>query len=66
VLAALRRAPIVQPRLLSVPDAAIMIGRSEEAVRHLLTRGTLKNASPDGRVQLDVKDIEQWITNNKR
>jgi hypothetical protein len=66
VLTALRRQPIIQPRLLNVEDVAILIGRSQGAVRHLLENGQLKNASPDGRVQVDVKDIETWITNNKR
>jgi hypothetical protein len=66
VLTALRRQPIIQPRLLNVEDVATMIGRSEKAVRHLLENGQLKNVSPDGRVQVDVKDIETWITNNKR
>jgi translation elongation factor EF-Tu-like GTPase len=66
VLTALPRQPIIQPRLLNVEDVATMIGRTEDAVRSLLKRGQLKNASPDGRVQVDVKDIEVWITNNKR
>jgi hypothetical protein len=66
VLTALRRQPIIQPRLLNVEDVAILIGRSQGAVRQLLHTGKLKNASPDGRVQVDVKDIETWITNNKK
>jgi hypothetical protein len=66
VITALRRNPPVQQRLLNVADVATMLGRSEQAVRALLTAGTLKNASPDGRVQVDIKDIEQWIQNNKR
>jgi hypothetical protein len=65
-LAALRRAPIVAQRLLSVDDVAKMLGRSPEAVRALLKTGKLKNASPDGRVQVDIKDIEVWLANNKR
>jgi hypothetical protein len=66
VLTALRRAPIVQPRLLGVAEVAIMLGRTEGAVRQLLHRGDLRNASPDGRVQVDVKDLDTWINNNKK
>ena len=66
VVHALQTAPVLQPRLLSVPQAAMVLGRSEKAVRHLLVSGRLKNASPDGRVQIDSKDIDILIRNSKR
>jgi hypothetical protein len=44
----------------------MLIGRSEDAVRALVAAWTLKNCSPDGRVQIDAKDIDIFITNNKR
>jgi hypothetical protein len=62
----LRRAPVVQPRLLGVPEVAIILGRTEGAVRQLLHSGALKNASPDGRVQVDVRDLDPWIDKNKK
>ena len=64
--ARLRPAPVLQPRLLTVDQAAQILGRSAPAVRALLVNGTLKNASPDGRVQIDMKDIEVLISNSKR
>lgn len=66
VLEHLRKDPVVQPRLLSVEQAAIVLGRSPTAVRHLLVSGVLKNSSPDGRVQIDTRDIDILITNSKR
>ncbi len=66
VLAELRKSPVPVPRLLSVEQAAIVLGRTDKAVRNLLVNGTLKNASPDGRVQIDSKDIDILITNSKR
>lgn len=62
----MRRNPVLQPRLLTVGQAALVLGRSEKAVRHLITSGQLKNASPDARVQIDAKDIDVLITNSKR
>ena len=44
----------------------MVLGSSEKAVRHLLTSGVLRNASPDGRVQIDTRDIDTLITNSKR
>jgi len=66
VLAELRRAPVVRPLLVGVKEAAQMLGRTERAVRALLLNGSLRNSSPDGRVQIAVKDIERWIQNNQR
>jgi hypothetical protein len=62
----LRARPVLQPRLLTVEQAAMVLGRSEKAVRALLLNGTLKNASPDGRVQIDMRDIDVLIANSKR
>jgi hypothetical protein len=39
--------------------------RSEKAVRHLISSGQLKNASPDGRVQIDAQDLGRWTARNK-
>jgi hypothetical protein len=66
VVDALHAAPVLQPRLLSVPQAAMVLGRTEGAVRQLIVTGKLKNASPDGRVQIDSKDIDILIRNSKR
>jgi hypothetical protein len=44
VLEQLRKEPVVQPRLLTIEQAAIVLGRSEKAVRHLMVSGVLKNA----------------------
>jgi hypothetical protein len=62
----MRKAPVMHPRLLTVEQASIVLGRSPDAVRKMVMTGKLKNASPDGRVQIDTKDIDILITNSKR
>jgi hypothetical protein len=66
VIADLRRAPIVAQRLMNVKDVATILGRTEDPVRGLVAGGHFKNCSPDARVQIDARDIDLWITNNKR
>jgi len=48
-------------RLLDVPAAAKYIGRSPSAVRHLIAKGTIPCVRRDGRVQLDRKDLDNWL-----
>lgn len=50
-----------QKRLLTVEDAAVYIGRTKEAVQHLIAGGKLKIVKSDRRVFLDVRDLDQWI-----
>jgi hypothetical protein len=52
------------PRLLTVAQAAIYLGRTEKAVRHLVRDG-LPCVRSDSRVMLDVKDLDKWIEANK-
>jgi excisionase family DNA binding protein len=51
----------VQKRLLSVEEAAVYLGRSKEAVQHMIASGKLPVVKSDRRVFLDVKDLDQWI-----
>ena len=66
VLEELRANPLPQPRLLGVNEAGVVLGRTPKAVRQMLNSGILKNASPDGRVQIDIRDIEDLIRLKKR
>lgn len=68
VVAELRAVPVParRSRLLGIPEAAIYMGRSTKAVRHLLKSGVLRNASPDRRVQIDIRDLDILIANSKR
>jgi excisionase family DNA binding protein len=55
----------VQPALLSVKDAAIYLGRSEQAVQHLIFQKELPVVRAGRRVHLDRKDLDAWIEKNK-
>lgn len=55
----------VRARLLSVKDAAVYLGRSEDSVRYLLGSGTLKRVKWDRRVLIDRKDLDTLIETSK-
>ena len=56
----------VRPRLLSVEQAAIYIGRTTEAVQHMIASGKLPTVRSDRRVFIDVRDLDAWIEDNKQ
>lgn len=51
----------VQKRLLSVDAAAAYLGRTKEAVQHLIAAGKLPVVKSDRRVFLDIRDLDRWI-----
>ncbi len=55
----------VQPALLTVKDAAFYIGRSEQAVQHLVFQRDLPVVRHGRRVHLDRRDLDAWIEKNK-
>jgi excisionase family DNA binding protein len=55
----------VRPRLFSVEDAALYLGRSKKAVQHLIAFGKLPTVKADRRVFLDRKDLDEWIERSK-
>ncbi len=55
----------LQKRLYSVEDAAIYLGRTVHAVRSLCYSGRLRVVKIDGRVFLDVNDMDMLIENSK-
>jgi len=55
-----------QVALLTVKEAAVCMGRTEKAIRHLYERGTLTPIRIDGRVQIDPNEIEALIAKAKR
>jgi excisionase family DNA binding protein len=52
-------------RLLSVTEAAAYLGRTPEAVRHLVAHGKIRRVGADKRVQLDIRDLDHWIESHK-
>lgn len=55
----------VQPRLMTIAQAATYLGRTDWAVRKLVTAGAFPAVKADGRVMLDVRDLDRWIEQNK-
>jgi len=58
------RGPIT-PRLLTVKEAAGYIGRTEQAVQHLIHKRELIVMRRGRRVHLDRADLDRWIDANK-
>lgn len=52
-------------RLLTVKDAATYIGRTEQAVQHLIHRRELVVIRKGRRVHVDRSDLDRWIEANK-
>lgn len=48
-------------RWLTVDQAADYIGRSPDAIRGLVKRRELTGYKPDGRLQLDRQELDQWM-----
>jgi excisionase family DNA binding protein len=55
----------IEPVLLSVKDAATYIGRSEQAVQHLIFQKDLPVVRIGRRVHIDRRDLDAWIEKNK-
>lgn len=56
----------VTPRLLSVEQAAVYIGRTKDSVQHMAATGKLPVVRTDRRVFLDRHDLDRWIEDNKQ
>lgn len=55
----------ITPRLLSVPDAAVYIGRTAGATMRLIERRAFPAVRADRRVQVDRIDLDRWIERSK-
>ena len=55
----------VRPRLLTVEQAALYLGRTKEALQHMIASGKLPAVRADRRIFLDTRDLDSWIENNK-
>jgi len=56
----------IRPRLLTVEQAAVYIGRSKEAVQHMVSSGKMPTVRADRRVFVDVEDLDAWIREHKQ
>ncbi len=55
----------VRTRLMTIDQAAVYLGRTKEAVEHMIASGKLPTVRSDRRVFLDVRDVDRWIEQNK-
>jgi excisionase family DNA binding protein len=53
------------PRLMTIDQAAVYLGRTREAVQHLASSGKVPTVRADRRVFLDRTDLDKWIDENK-
>ncbi len=60
----MHREPI-RPRLLTVKEASIYLGRSVPSVRELIYDGLLPIVRVGRRVHLDLLDLDKWIDQHK-
>lgn len=56
----------VRPRLLTVDQAATFLGRTKDAIQHMVSAGKIAVVKSDRRVFLDVRDLDAWIEVNKQ
>jgi hypothetical protein len=55
----------ITPRLLTVEQAATYMGRTEEAMQHMVANGKVPTVRIDRRVFLDVRDLNGLIESYK-
>jgi len=60
-----RLLPSVQPALLTVKEAGVYLGRSEQSVQHLIFNRELPVVRSGRRVHLHKRDLDAWIEKNK-
>jgi excisionase family DNA binding protein len=57
--------PVIQPALLTVKEAAVYLGRSEQAIQHLIFEKDLPVVRKGRRVHLDRRDLDAFIEKHK-
>ena len=65
LLAALRKLPAIQPRLLSIRDAAVYIGRSKRSMETMVAAGEIPTVRYGGHPRIDIRDLDVWIECHK-
>ena len=55
----------IKPRLLTVKEASVYLGRSVPALRELIWKGEFPVIRTGRRIHLDTADLENWIQQHK-
>ena len=54
----------VTPRLLSIDQAAVYLGRSKASVQHLIAQRRIPIVREGRRIFLDIRELDAWIAAN--
>ena len=57
--------PTIRPALLNVWEAAVYLGRSDQAIEHMIQQKDLPVVRKGRRVHLHRVDLDAWIEANK-
>lgn len=55
----------LEPRLLTAKAAGEYLGRSEQALRHMIHQRDIATVRSGRCVRIDRKDLDRWIENHK-
>ena len=55
---------VVTPRLLTVDQAAVYLGRSKASVQHLVAQRRISVVREGRRIFLDIRELDAWIAAN--
>ena len=55
----------VKPRLFTIDQAGVYLGRTPKAVRCLIDKAEFPSVRNDGRIMLDVRALDLWIDHGK-
>ncbi len=61
----MQRRETIKPRLLTVKETAVFLGRSIPSVRELVWNGSLPIVREGRRIHFDLLDLEKWIEQHK-
>lgn len=56
---------VSQKRLYNLREAGVYLGRTEWAIRHLVWSGAIQAVKLGRRIQLDVRDMDEFIEDCK-
>jgi excisionase family DNA binding protein len=54
-----------EKQLYTVPEAAAYIGRTRQAVYHMISQGKLKVVRDGQRVFIEKRELDRWIESNR-
>lgn len=57
---------MLEPRYLTVDQCAVYLGRTPDAIRHLVKRAAIPTVRIAGRVQFDRERIDKWVKDETR